>query len=201
MSMTIENLPAKYQPLWEECLPLLRLGRPGDDEHAAETVKLVLDYQGRLEFDADVLIPVAVLHDIGHSAILPEHFKYITGQNKLVNGKLIHMLAGAKIARDLLQKVGYDPEKTQEIIDIISMHDADQLKVDDWRSWYDTQNKKVFHDLDALDRYTEKRLRSMVDSGMYDMDEILKELSRLLDNFLISEIKTAAEEQLKLLIK
>lgn len=201
MSMTIENLPEKYQPLWEECLPLLRLGRPGDDEHAAETVKLVLDYQGRLEFDADVLIPVAMLHDIGHSVILPEHFKYITGQNKLVNGKLIHMLAGAKIARDLLQKVGYDPEKTQEIIDIISMHDADQLKVDDWRSWYDTQNKKVFHDLDALDRYTEKRLRSMVDSGMYDMDEILKELSRLLDNFLISEIKTAAEEQLKLLIK
>lgn len=199
--MTIENLPAKYQPLWAECLPLLRLGRPGDDEHAAETVKLVLDYQGRLEFDADVLIPVAMLHDIGHSVILPEHFKYITGQNKLVNGKLIHMLAGAKIARDLLQKVGYDPEKTQEIIDIISMHDADQLKVDDWRSWYDTQNKKVFHDLDALDRYTEKRLRSMVDSGMYDMDEILKELSRLLDNFLISEIKTAAEEQLKLLIK
>lgn len=201
MSMTIENLPEKYQTLWAECLPLLRLGRPGDDEHAAETVKLVLDYQGRLEFDADVLIPVAMLHDIGHSVILPEHFKYITGQNKLVNGKLIHMLAGAKIARDLLQKVGYDPEKTQEIIDIISMHDADQLKVDDWRSWYDTQNKKVFHDLDALDRYTEKRLRSMVDSGMYDMDEILKELSRLLDNFLISEIKTAAEEQLKLLIK
>jgi len=199
--MTIENLPEKYQTLWAECLPLLRLGRPGDDEHAAETVKLVLDYQGRLEFDADVLIPVAMLHDIGHSVILPEHFKYITGQNKLVNGKLIHMLAGAKIARDLLQKVGYDPEKTQEIIDIISMHDADQLKVDDWRSWYDTQNKKVFHDLDALDRYTEKRLRSMVDSGMYDMDEILKELSRLLDNFLISEIKTAAEEQLKLLIK
>lgn len=201
MSMTIENLPAKYQPLWEECLPLLRLGRPGDDEHAAETVKLVLDYQGRLEFDADVLIPVAMLHDIGHSAILPEHFKYITGQNKLVNGKLVHMLAGAKIAHDLLQKIGYDSEKAKEIVEIIALHDADQLKIEDWKSWYDTQNKKVFHDLDSLDRYTEKRLRSMVDSGMYDMDEILKELSRLLDNFLISEIKTAAEEQLKLLIK
>ncbi len=140
-------------------------------------------------------------HDIGHSAILPEHFKYITGQNKLVNGKLVHMLAGAKIAHDLLHKIGYDSEKAKEIVEIIAMHDADQLKIEDWKSWYETQNKKVFHDLDALDRYTEKRLRSMVDSGMYDMDEILKELSRLLDNFLISEIKTAAEEQLKLLIK
>ncbi len=196
MSMTIENLPEKYQTLWAECLPLLKLGRPGDDEHAAETVKLVLDYRGRLEFDADVLIPVAMLHDIGHSAILPEHFKYITGQNKLVNGKLVHMLAGAKIAHDLLHKIGYDSEKAKEIVEIIAMHDTDQLKIEDWKSWYETQNKKVFHDLDALDRYTEKRLRSMVDSGMYDMDEILKELSRLLDNFIFPEVRKKAEENL-----
>ncbi len=194
--MSIENLPEKYQTLWAECLPLLRLGRPGDDEHAAETVKLVLDYQGRLEFDADVLIPVAMLHDIGHSAILPEHFKYITGQNKLVNGKLVHMLAGAKLAHDLLKKIDYDPEKSQEIVEIVAMHDADQLKIDDWRSWYDTQNKKVFHDLDALDRYTEKRISSVTKSGLYAPDKIVIELRKMLDNFFLSELREVAAKNL-----
>lgn len=194
--MSIENLPAKYQTLWEECLPLLRLGRPGDDEHVAETVKLVLDYQGRLEFDADVLIPVAMLHDIGHSAILPEHFKYITGQNKLINGKLVHMLAGAKIAHDLLHKIGYDSEKAKEIVEIIAVHDADQLKIEDWKSWYNTPNKKVFHDLDALDRYTEKRINSITKSGLYAPEKIVIELRKMLDNFFLSELREVAAKNL-----
>ena len=192
----IKDLPEKYQILWEECLPLLKQGRPGDDVHAKETVQNVLEYQNIIDFDAEVLIPVAMLHDIGHVAILPEHFKYITGQDKLLNGKLVHMLAGAKIAHDLLQKVGYDPEKSQEIIDIIAMHDADQLKIDDWRSWYDTQNKKVFHDIDALDRYTEERIQTFKKSGLYDADSMAKELRRLLDNFIFSEIRERAEENL-----
>ena len=194
--MTIENLPEKYQSLWDACLPLLKQGRPGDDEHAKETVGNVLRYQGRLAFDSDVLIPVAMLHDIGHAAILPEHFKYVTGQDKLINGKLAHMLAGAKMAHDLLGEVGYDPAKIDEIVDIVSMHDADQLKIDDWRSWYDTQNKKVFHDIDALDRYNETRMRNFISTGLYDRDKMLTELTKLTENFFFPEFKQIAEENL-----
>lgn len=195
--MTIENLPTKYQALWDACLPFLKQGRPGDDEHAKEVVQYVLQYQSKLKFDPDVLVPLAMLHDIGHSAILPEHFKYVTGQQKLVNGKLAHMLAGAKIARDLLLQVGYDVEKSKEIVDIVSMHDADQLKIDDWRSWYDTDHKKIFHDIDALDRYNETRIKHFIESGLYDREKMIPELLRLTENFFYPEFRQIAEENLK----
>jgi len=200
--MIIENLPIKYQALWDACLPFLKQGRPGDDEHAKEVVGYVLSrdvrsYVSTLKFDPDILVPVAMLHDIGHSAILPEHFKYVTGQQKLVNGKLAHMLAGAKIAHQLLLQVGYNVEKSKEIVDIVSMHDADQLKIDDWRSWYDTDHKKIFHDIDALDRYNETRIKHFIESGLYDREKMIPELQRLAENFFYPEFRQIAEENLK----
>ena len=63
------------------------------------------------------------MHDIGHSSILPEHFRYITGKDKVLNGKLVHMLVGAKIARDILVSIQYDEKKSDEIVEIISMHE------------------------------------------------------------------------------
>ena len=50
------------------------MGRPGDVEHAAEMVNFILEYRGNLNLDKYILIPVAMMYDIGHSAILPEYF-------------------------------------------------------------------------------------------------------------------------------
>ncbi|HBB37344.1 MAG: hypothetical protein UX02_C0001G0241 [Candidatus Moranbacteria bacterium GW2011_GWC1_45_18] len=148
--MKIENLPEKYEKIWKKALPILKKGRPGDDVHAKETVKLVLSYQGNIKHDKDVIIPVAMMHDIGHALLLPEHFAYVTGPKKIVNAKLVHMLAGAKIAKDILDSVGYDKKKTKEVVDIITINDFDQLKDVEWKKVYDTPNKKFFHDMDAL---------------------------------------------------
>jgi len=161
LKMEIDNLPEEYKRIWEESLPLLARGRPGDDMHAKEVAEYLLDYSGELKIDKAVLIPVAIMHDIGHSSILPEHFKFVTGEEKLINAKLVHMLVGAKIAKDILEKVGYDKEKASEIVDIISVHDADQMKGIELEKFYDSENKKVFHDIDCLDRYTKERFGSL----------------------------------------
>ncbi|MFA6446152.1 MAG: HD domain-containing protein, partial [Candidatus Paceibacterota bacterium] len=159
--MEIKNLPAKYLDLWNRCLPLLQKGRPGDDKHAVEVAEFVLNC-GKKDLDLDILIPTAIMHDIGHSAILPEHFKYITGQERVMNGKLVHMLAGAKIAKDTLDSIGYDSKKIAEIVDIISIHDADQLEKTDIAKVFDTENKRIFHDIDCMDRYNAERLKKMI---------------------------------------
>ena len=39
--MQIEKLPDKYQPIWQECLKLFPLGRPGDMEHAKQIVEYI----------------------------------------------------------------------------------------------------------------------------------------------------------------
>lgn len=190
----MDNLPEKFVPLWNKCAPLLEKSRSGDLGHAQETIKLVMEYDGDIDIDRDVLIPVAMMHDIGHFAILPEHFKHITGPNKIANGKLVHMLAGAKIANDILSDVGYDEKKKEEIVEIISMHDFDQLKNVDYKKVYNTTNKKFFHDIDSLDRYTQKRLVGFLE--MYpDKNKLIKILQKFLDLFFYDEFRKIAEER------
>lgn len=195
----LKDLPAPYRKIWQTARPLLEAGRPGDTTHAWETAQLVLNYRGRLKFDRDVLVPVALMHDIGHYAILPEHFKFVTGPEKIKNGKLVHMLAGAKIARDILTAVHYPAGKIQEILDIISIHDADQLDEVDLKKVYNTANKKIFHDLDSLDRYTETRVQSF--RKIYKPAALVKLLAAMSDSFFYSEFKDLAKRRLQALLK
>ncbi|MFA5154883.1 MAG: hypothetical protein WC453_00450 [Patescibacteria group bacterium] len=191
------RVPPRYQAIWRRAEPLLKVGRAGDWQHARETVQTILNYRGRLKFDPTVMIPVAMMHDIGHYAILPEHFKFITGPAKVKNSKLVHMLAGAKIARDILRAVHYPAKKTAEIVEIISIHDADNLEGVDLRKIYNTANKKFFHDIDSLDRYTEDRLRSF--QSMYSRPHFLRLLAELSDNFFYDEFKRLAKQRLQAL--
>lgn len=194
--MIIKNLPKEYAKLWNKCVPLLKDGRPGDLIHAAETVKLILDYKGEIKIERKILIPVAMLHDIGHAAILPKHFKYVTGPEKITNGKLAHMLAGAKIANDILIASGYDKKRIGRIVEIISIHDFDQLENVDIKKIYDTADKKFFHDIDSLDRYTKKRLKN-ASSIFKDRQQAVALLENMLDLFFYDEFKKIAERNLR----
>ena len=198
MKLNIEFLPEKYKGLWEKVLPLLKQGRLGDDVHALEVAKFIVGYKGDLKLDFDILIPLAIMHDIGHVAICPEHFKFITGEAKLINGKLVHMLAGAKIAKDILEEVGYDKARTDEIVDIISIHDADQLKEVDKEKFYDTENKRLFHDIDSLDRFTKQRLKSI--GKLFpskSRKELIEILAGTLNEFFYDEFRDLARENLE----
>jgi len=200
--MTIKNrsdkFPERYRSIWKKCRPLLKAGRMGDLEHAQETAQFILNYRGRLKLDKDILVPVALMHDIGHYAILPEHFKFVTGPEKIMNGKLVHMLSGAKIAKDILTKAHYNPIKTQEIVEIISIHDADQLQGVDPKKIYNSANKRIFHDIDSLDRYTEARLKSF--AALYpNRQEFLKLLTGYMKQFFYPEFKKLATSRLNFL--
>jgi hypothetical protein len=189
----IKNLPEKYKAIWEKCEPLLKQARPDDLGHAEGVVETVLNYKGNLKLDLDVLVPVAMMHDVAHYMILPEHFKYITGPEKIANGKIAHMLVGAKIAKDILDSVGYDKEKTVEVVDIIKLHDGDQLKGADMEKIYDTENKKIFHDIDSLDRYTMRRVEEVAEQWE-DKNVLIKILEDFLKLFFYEEFRKIAEE-------
>ncbi len=158
------KIPQKYHKIWKLAEPILNKGRKGDVVHCKQTAELVFNYIGEnKKGDPDVLIPVAMMHDIGHAAILPQHMKYVTGPEKLPGSKLVHMLAGAKIADDILKNIKYPPTETKEIVEIISMHDFDQLKGVNLDKTYNTLNKKLFHDLDSLDRFSKKRFKFVIE--------------------------------------
>ena len=192
--------PKKYKKIWAKSKKILKSGRPGDLQHSIEIVNRILGYKGNLPIDYDVVVPVAMMHDIGHSAILPEYFKYVTGPDKLVNGKLVHMLVGAKIANDVLNAVDYDQDKSKEIVEIISMHDADGLSGVDIQALYNTDNKKIFHDFDRLDRFDEKGIDGLL-KFYKDKSKLLEALEGILDSFFFDELRKIAEDKLEILKK
>jgi len=189
------QIPKRFSKILEACKPYYETSRPGDLEHALETAKDILTYKGKLPLDLDVFIPVALMHDIGHAAILGEHFMYITGPKKLANGKLVHMLTGAKIASDILKQIGYDKKKSEEIVEIISIHDADALEGIDQKEFYNSNNKKIFHDFDRLDRFTELRLQKI--KKLYSPKDLIPILQESLDGFFFAELRKIAEERMK----
>ncbi len=193
-NLSINNLPGEYEKIWQTCLPLLQRGRPGDDVHSKETVEFILEYKGKLQFDRDILIPTGMMHDIGHSGILPEHFTYVTGKQKIKNGKLVHMLVGAKIAKDILDEAGYPAEKTAEVVDIISIHDSYQLEGVDRENVYNSDNKKFFHDVDVLGIYSPARQEL---TPMYSKADFQVMMEKSLKEFFFDEFRELARKRLE----
>ncbi len=193
--MEIKNLPEKYKELWDRCLPILQKGRPGDDAHSVEVAEYILNLQDK-SLDFDVLIPVAIMHDIGHSGILPEHFKYITGGERWANSKLVHMLTGAKLAKEILESINYDKAKSAEIVDIISIHDAYQLDGVKIAEVYNTANKKLFHDIDCMDSYNLERALKMK-KLFPDKNKLFAMLEKNLDSFFDPKFKETAKNKLE----
>ncbi len=190
--MTKLKIPKKYYKIWEEAVPYLEKCRSGDLEHCARIAEEVFRLGGDKNLDLDVLIPVAIFHDIGHSVILPEHFYLISGPKKEQNSKLVHMLTGAKIAKDILTKIAYPADKIKKIVDLIAIHDNQD------RSLFDSEEKIFFHDLDRLDRFSKYTLDTAKDEFGLEPKEALDMLEeKLLPDLIGDDFKAEARKRLE----
>jgi uncharacterized protein YcbK (DUF882 family) len=107
------------------------------------------------------------------------------------------MLTGAKIAKDILNELDYNKNKIVEIVEIISMHDADQLNHVNIKNVFDTENKKLFHDFDSLNRYSIQRIKKL--QHLFP-DKSQKEMFEIIDKnttFFFSDIEKIAKKKLK----
>ncbi|MBM3299732.1 MAG: HD domain-containing protein [Deltaproteobacteria bacterium] len=75
--------------------------------------------------DPDVVLPAVMLHDIGWKFI-PEdlHLQaFGPGANDMEINRM-HEVEGSKKAREILEALGYDPQRIREIVEIILGHDS-----------------------------------------------------------------------------
>lgn len=194
--MNYPKVPKKYKKIWELATPYFKECRKGDMEHSQIAAEDVYRRGKDKGWDLDVLIPVAIFHDIGHAVILPEHFTKISGPKKEENSKLVHMLTGAKIANDILRKVSWPEEEIKKVIDVISIHD----KTD--HSLFKTKESRIFQGIDRLDRFTDKTfevVRKEFDLGIPKTIEILE--GQLLPDIINDDFRKEAEKNLKKLKK
>ena len=132
-----------YLKIWQLAKPHYQKGRPYDIPHIEwmmEQSKRIADIE---DLDLKLLMPISILHDVGYSKVDQEN-----PDPKSKESKKIHMDEGAKIARDILEKVAYEPELAKKIVRYISIHD-NWIFGDD-TPYQECKEMAVFNDLDFI---------------------------------------------------
>ena len=122
----------------------------------------LLDAEGG---DPEVVLPAVMLHDLGWMTI-PEDLQlkaFGPGENDMELNRR-HEVEGARIAGEILEQVGYDPERREEIVNIILGHDSREEPL--------SLNDAVVKDSDKLWRFSEQALgldpkRFRIDPGVH----------------------------------
>jgi HD superfamily phosphodiesterase len=142
----LEEIRALAEPYWQTRSNEIHV--PGSFELAQ---RLLAEHP---EADADVVLPAILLHDCGYFLVPEEdHLKGLAGAPVGWEPDITrrHEIEGARLAGEILARVGYDPARTALIQEIIDGHDsrAEAVSLED----------ALVKDADKLWRYTESGVR------------------------------------------
>jgi len=134
-----------YQKIFEKAKPFLHTRK--NLIHTRIALRYALKLLKFEKGDEEVVIPATLLHDVGWSAI-PENLHLTAFGPNPSNPKLarVHELEGAKIAKGILEKLHYPPEKTDEISRIVQGHDTRKRPI--------SASDRIVKDADKLWRYS-----------------------------------------------
>ncbi|MGO9567378.1 MAG: HD domain-containing protein [Desulfomonilaceae bacterium] len=145
--------------------------------------------------DEKIVIPAVLLHDVGWKTV-PEELQlkaFGPGRNDLQINR-IHEVEGAKIARELLQQVEYDPALVEQIVEIILGHDSRHDAI--------SHNDSLVKDSDKLWRFSREAIQ--VDPRRFGVDSVVHVvwLGRQIDGWFLTATGkniALAEQKLRLL--
>jgi hypothetical protein len=139
-----------FERVWDLALPYQdQRDDPGHAEVARHYAFTLLETEGG---DEDVIIPAITLHDVGYSQLPKERRLQVFDRNLKGEERRIvqreHEEAGVKLAGELLAKLGYDRDMSEEILEIISQHDT--------RKGFISRNEGLVRDADKLWRFSRR---------------------------------------------
>lgn len=106
-----------YDKIWELAKPYYKKGRPMDINHIEWMMKDAFLVCQEEHLDDSLLLPLVILHDVGYAEVPEDNpFK--------LNLRKVHMEAGAKIARHILEKLNYPEAQKEKIVYYVSVHDS-----------------------------------------------------------------------------
>lgn len=188
----LEQLPVPdgpYEDLYRRALPYLNTRH--NDVHT-----LIAYGQARLllahypDADESVVLPAIILHDVGWKAVSESEQLTAFGPN-MSNRALqrLHETEGVRIAKSILEELGFDQAKLGEVVAIIDGHDTRAAAL--------SLNDRLVRDADRLWRFTPIGLQ--IDSRRFGfgLDEYLVWIEGQIDKWMsTSEAKQIAREYL-----
>jgi len=141
-------MKAIFRKIWETALPYQ--DKRDDKGHAKIVLDFALEFVKKEKADENVVIPAAILHDLGWSTLPKKEslsiFRESTAEEKIVGAIRKHEIAGVKLAGQILKRVGYPPGMVEEVLEIVSQHDT--------RVGFISKNEGVVRDADKLWRFS-----------------------------------------------
>lgn len=108
-----------YIKIWNEAKPYYLKSRPMDVAHIEWMMKQVEEVCKLENLDETILMPLAILHDVGYATLLSP----ITANYYDKDIRRAHMEAGAEIAEQILKSVNYPEVKSKKIVEYVKIHD------------------------------------------------------------------------------
>jgi HD superfamily phosphodiesterase len=136
-----------YQKIFERAKPFLRTRK--NLIHTQIALRYAIKLSKTVKGDEEVMIPAVLLHDVGWKAV-PEPLQLTAfGPNRSnPQAARLHEVEGAKMARKILERLRYPPEKVNEICQIIRGHDSRKKSI--------SRSDRIVKDADKLFRYSRK---------------------------------------------
>ncbi|MDA8407136.1 MAG: HD domain-containing protein [Deltaproteobacteria bacterium] len=140
--------------------------------------------------DETVVMPAIILHDVGWKMVPEElQIQAFGPKAKDMETNRIHEVEGARIAREILEKLEYEASLVDEIVEIILGHDSRRNPL--------SFNDAIVKDADKLWRFSKEAFK--IDPERFGIDPLahMHWLGQQIDGWFVTETgrKVAREEQ------
>ncbi|MFA6963505.1 MAG: HD domain-containing protein [Patescibacteria group bacterium] len=112
----------KFEKIWDLAMPYLKKGIMKDfvshTKYVVKSMEMIIDGEGG---DEDILIPSAILHDVGWSKVDPS-LQLNDDMEKKREGQRQHITFAKEIVEEVLDQAGYSEEDIQKVVGIVMAH-------------------------------------------------------------------------------
>jgi len=197
----IKGVSKKFNILWEAAERLLEQAEPREVAHTEDMIDAVLECRGVLKYDLNIFLPLAMLHNIERVKVLKEYFNDVVITAKLKDGKIVRLTPAENVIKNLSESVGVSPAHVQEIISIFKVRKkarmaeqrGERFKA---KKFYNTDNKKFFHDLHLLSRFNRKEVKALK-KGFSDKEQFHKMINDRFDLFFHDKLRKLAKHKFR----
>lgn len=148
----------KYQPIWEKVKkPLSEATMKDFVLHSQMVEKAMREIIAGEGGDPDILIPAAILHDIGWSKVDTE-LQCAQDPESRHKAMVAHIENAPALIKNILSELNYDKDKIERIVDLVVAHkftdpeDKDKQKLIDADTLSDTYKESFWSDIKSYDR-------------------------------------------------
>jgi len=112
----------KFQKIWKLAIPYLKKGKRKNfllhTKGVVRAMKLLLKKE---KGDPNILIPAAILHDVGWAKV-PQDLQKSNEKRKVEKAMKLHLKYAVPIIKEILNKVGYSKKQIEQVIEIVLAH-------------------------------------------------------------------------------